>query len=138
MIKGLTNTVEAKKFLQNIWKQLDQKVINAVWIWQEIFISKAKEISPTDTTKYIKNHKKSWIKKRDWIIEWSVYNNTEYSVDIEFWKWRDFNYHQWPKDEEWLFGRTIIYTWTWNRTYTRAKAHTEPIYNDYINQATKL
>jgi len=109
---------DTKALIKNLEKQiLDQEKIidKSLLESQNIFMPKLEELSPTDTEKFIKNHKKSWITKRWNITKCSVYNTTEYGIYIEFRKQGDFNYHKWPKK----WKRKIIYTWTWNKTFER-------------------
>jgi len=45
-------------------------------------------------------------------ITWEVSNSTDYVWFVEFWVWKDYNYHK-PK---W----TVFKKWTWARMFTQA------------------
>lgn len=128
---------DTKALMKNLERQLkDQKKAIEKWLLesQEIFMPKLQELSPTDTEKFIKNHKKSWIVRKWDVIETSIYNTTEYAWPLEIWVWIPFNYHKWPR----RWKRTIIYSWIWNKTFERTTNLTTPAIIENFNRNVKI
>jgi len=116
-------------FNNYIWK-LDFEVKKEMSNMLKEMKAYAENISPTDTWDFNSNHmieepEKVWNK-----IMGSLYNNTPYSVPLDYWvKWRVYKYHKWPPTND----STVIHVGVWNRTYTRTKKE----FQDYLFKKLK-
>jgi hypothetical protein len=69
--------------------------------------------TPEDTRTLLWNNKINRASNISWTIKWSVENNTEYAIYVEYWvRWKSFNYHK-PK---W----SVFYSWVWARMFSKA------------------
>ena len=107
------------------------------WINQSLEVLKdfAEVISPEDTREFVRAHKIDKATESLWIITWTLYNDTEYAWILEYWVWwNKYNYHKW---KVW-WPRQIIYSWVWNRTYTRTADTNESEIKKIIESKIKL
>ena len=117
---------------------LTNKISSSVktWINQALRVIKAyaEKISPEDTKEFISNHQiKNAVDYWNKIL-WSLENNTPYAIYLECWvAGKRYNYHKWARK----WPRNVIYTWVWNRTYTRTIADNNKSIVDIIRESIK-
>jgi len=111
----------------DIQKEIDKSITDWINKATKYLKDKVDEKTPEDTKTLLWNNKQVKARKLWNNYIWSVENDTEYAVYVEYWVWwKDFNYNK-PKWNN-------FYSWVGARMFTRTQDEEENEVSNIINK----
>ncbi len=118
-------------------KYINEKKIQVIKAVNESVDYLYKEIrknSPTDTKKYINNHKKNKAVDFSWTIVGGVENSTSYAIFLEMGvEQKTYNYHKGPPRDK----STEFYTGVWVKTFARSLDNSREFFLESLRKNTR-